>query len=174
MLWFDPTTWLLNPLLGGTVQITFDGFAPELSDPFQLLDLTGGTASSWFSSVVAPEGWNLSTDGKLCVGPCSVGLSGDFNDDNTVDLADLNLVLFNWDQPANDLPLEWTIMRPSNNVGLDELNQVLFNWGETTIAPSVVPEPGTVSLAAIAGLLMLCCRSRRRRPRLWSGLESVP
>ena len=127
MLWFDPTTWLLNPLLGGTVQITFDGFAPELSDPFQLLDLTGGTASSWFSSVVAPEGWNLSTDGKLCVGPCSVGLSGDFNDDNTVDLADLNLVLFNWDQPANDLPLEWTIMRPSNNVGLDELNGVLFN-----------------------------------------------
>ena len=67
MLWFDPTTWLLNPLLGGTVQITFDGFAPELSDPFQLLDLTGGTASSWFSSIVAPEGWYLSTDGVLAI-----------------------------------------------------------------------------------------------------------
>ena len=91
----------------------------------------------------------------------SIVLSGDFNDDNTVDLADLNLVLFNWNQPADGLPSEWTIMRPSNNVGLDELNQVLFNWGETTIAPSVVPEPGTVSLAAIAGLLMLCGRSRR-------------
>ena len=51
--------------LGGTVQITFDGFAPELSDTFQLLDLTGGTASSWFSNVVAPEGWTLSTDGLL-------------------------------------------------------------------------------------------------------------
>ena len=43
-----------------------------------------------------------------------------------------------------------------------ELNRVLFNWGETMIAPSVVPEPGTVSLAAIAGLLMLCGRSGRR------------
>ena len=53
-------------------------------------------------------------------------------------------------------------MRPSNNVGLDELNRLLFNWGETTIAPSVVPEPGTVSPAVISGLLMLCGRSRRR------------
>ena len=103
----------------------------------------------------------LFTDGKLCVGPCVMGLSGDFNEDNTVDLADLNLVLFNWNQPADGLPSEWTIMRPSNNVGLDELNRVLFNWGETMIAPSVVPKPGTLSLAAIAGLLMLCRRSRR-------------
>ena len=109
----------------------------------------------------------------MYAGDVSLVLSGDFNDDNTVDLADLNLVLFNWNQPANDLPLEWTIMRPSNNVGLDELNQVLFNWGETASVPSVVPEPGTVSLAAIAGLLMLCGKSRRRRPRLWSDLESV-
>ena len=89
-------------------------------------------------------------------------LSGDFNDDNTVNLADLNLVLFNWNQPAEGLPSEWAIMRPNSNVGVDELNRVLFNWGHTMIAPSVVPEPGTVSLAAIAGLLMLCGRSRRR------------
>jgi len=53
--------------LAGTAQITFDNFTPDLSDTFQLLDLTGGTASSWFSSVVAPEGWTLSSDGLLAV-----------------------------------------------------------------------------------------------------------
>jgi len=64
---FDRLILLGTVALGGTVQITFDGFAPELSDTFQLLDLTGGTASSWFSNVVAPEGWTLSTDGLLAV-----------------------------------------------------------------------------------------------------------
>jgi len=53
--------------LAGTAQIAFDNFTPELSDTFQLLDLTDGTTSSWFSSVVAPEGWTLSTDGLLAV-----------------------------------------------------------------------------------------------------------
>jgi len=53
--------------LNGTTQITFDNFTPDLSDTFQLLELTGGTASSWFSSVVAPEGWTLSSDGLLAV-----------------------------------------------------------------------------------------------------------
>ena len=53
--------------LDGTAQITFDSFTPDLLDTFQLIDLTNGTASSWFSSVVAPEGWTLSTDGLLAV-----------------------------------------------------------------------------------------------------------
>ena len=53
--------------LNGTAQITFDNFTPDPVDTFQLLDLTGGTASSWFSSIVAPEGWTLSSDGLLAV-----------------------------------------------------------------------------------------------------------
>ena len=32
-----------------------------------MIDLTNGTARSWFSSVVAPEGWTLSSDGLLAV-----------------------------------------------------------------------------------------------------------
>ena len=64
--------------------------------------------------------------GAAIAGVLSLVLSGDFNNDNTVDLADLNLVLFNWNQPANGPPSGWTTMRPRNNVGLDELNQVTF------------------------------------------------
>ena len=53
--------------LDGTAQITFDNFTPDPADTFQLLDLTGGTASSWFSSVMAPEEWTLSSNGLLVV-----------------------------------------------------------------------------------------------------------
>ena len=64
---FDQLILVGSVALDGTAQITFDNFTPELSDTFQLLDLTGGTASSWFSSVVAPERWTLSTNGLLAV-----------------------------------------------------------------------------------------------------------
>jgi len=53
---FDQLILVGSVALNGTAQITFDNFTPELSDTFQLLNLTGGTGSSWFSSVVAPEG----------------------------------------------------------------------------------------------------------------------
>ena len=64
---FDRLTLVGSVALNGTAQISFDSFTPDLSDTFQLIDLTNGTASSWFSSVVAPEGWTLSTDGLLAI-----------------------------------------------------------------------------------------------------------
>ena len=64
---FDQLILIGSVALDGTAQISFDGFAPDLADTFQLLDLTDGTASSWFSSVVAPEGWTLSSDGLLAI-----------------------------------------------------------------------------------------------------------
>ena len=64
---FDQLILIGSVALDGTAQITFDNFTPDLSDTFQLLDLTGGTASSWFSSVVAPEGWTLSSGGMLAI-----------------------------------------------------------------------------------------------------------
>jgi len=64
---FDQLILIGSVALNGTAQITFDNFTPDLSDTFQLLDLTNGTASSWFSSVVAPEGWTLSSDGLLAI-----------------------------------------------------------------------------------------------------------
>jgi len=64
---FDQLILVGSVALDGTAQITFDNFTPDPADTFQLLDLTGGTASSWFSSVVAPERWTLSTNGLLAV-----------------------------------------------------------------------------------------------------------
>jgi len=64
---FDRLILVGSVALNGTARITFDNFTPELSDTFQLINLTGGTASSWFSSVVAPTGWTLSSGGLLAI-----------------------------------------------------------------------------------------------------------
>ena len=71
---FDQLTLVGSVALNGTAQITFDNFTPESSDTFQLLDLTNGTASSWFSSVVAPEGWTLSSGVLLAISEPSSAL----------------------------------------------------------------------------------------------------
>ena len=64
---FDRLTLVSMVALDGTARITFDSFTPDPSDTFQLIDLTNGTASNWFSSVVAPAGWTLSSGGLLAV-----------------------------------------------------------------------------------------------------------
>jgi uncharacterized protein YjbI with pentapeptide repeats len=66
---FDRLTLLGSVALDGTAQIIFDSFTPDPSDTFQLIDLTSGTASNWFSSVVAPAGWTLSSGGTLSAIP---------------------------------------------------------------------------------------------------------
>ena len=64
---FDRLTLVGSVALDGTAQISFDSFTPDPSDTFQLIDLTSGTASNWFSSVVAPAGWTLSSSGLLAI-----------------------------------------------------------------------------------------------------------
>jgi hypothetical protein len=64
---FDRLTLIGSVALDGTAQISFDNFTPDPSDTFQLIDLTSGTASNWFSSVVAPEGWTFSSSGLLAI-----------------------------------------------------------------------------------------------------------
>ena len=96
-----------------------------------------------------------------------VGSSVDFNDSGVWDLPDLNLVLFNWQLPAADLPVElcfpecWVNQRP-DTVGLDSLNLVLFNWQLPSTSIAAVPEPSTVLCASI-GLLSVICLNRWRR-----------
>jgi hypothetical protein len=96
-----------------------------------------------------------------------VGSSVDFNDSGVWDLPDLNLVLFNWQLPAADLPVElcfpecWVNQRP-DTVGLDSLNLVLFNWQLPSTSIAAVPEPSTVLCASI-GLLGVICLNRWRR-----------
>jgi len=86
----------------------------------------------------------LASDGVI-VDP----LAGDYDDSGEVEVGDLNLVLFNWDQPGSGLPPAWVNQRPAGNVAVDELNGVLFNWGNTS-AVATVPEPTTAWLSLVA------------------------
>jgi len=101
-------------------------------------------------------------------GDCPTCPDGDFNASNLVDLADLNLVLFNWNELGANLPTGspdgWTHQRPgtpghSEPVGLTQLNLVLFNWNQSG-PTTVVPEPTTLVLLLGGWLSVLAIRRR--------------
>ncbi len=88
-------------------------------------------------------------------------LQGDLNGDGFVGLADLNIVLGNWNQnvPFGDA----TKGDPSGDgfVGLVDLNEVLGNWNAGTPPTDIaaIPEPASLALFTIAGLTAM---GRRR------------
>jgi len=93
-------------------------------------------------------------------------LDGDLNADGFVGIADLNIVLSNWNQtqdPGNLLFINDLRADPSNDnfVGITDLNIVLGNWnaGTPPTAGAVVPEPAALTLMGLGGLAML----RRRQ-----------
>tara|TARA_R110002111_G_scaffold73520_4_gene117463 strand:+ start:52 stop:837 length:786 start_codon:yes stop_codon:yes gene_type:complete len=101
---------------------------------------------------------SISTDGvtSTIIDFETLNLPGDLNSDGFVGIDDLNLVLSNWNlnvPPANPLA------DPSgdNFVGIDDLNEVLANWntGTPPAAGAAVPEPATMGLLALGGLMAL-------------------
>jgi len=82
----------------------------------------------------------------------SVSLTGDLDGDGFVGIADLNIVLGNWNQnvTAGD-PLQGD---PSGDgfVGIEDLNEVLGNWNAGTPPVSLVPEPAAALLLGAGGL----------------------
>jgi len=118
--------------------------------------LTDDISSGWITSLAAgmvpmamyDEGLDQTTV-ELVIDPNVGSLTGDYDASGEVEVGDLNLVLFNWDQPGAGLPPEWVNEVPTGNVGVDELNGVLFNWGNTA-AVATVPEPTTAILSLVA------------------------
>ena len=53
---------------------------------------------------------------------------GDFNGDFQVDVADLNLVIFNWNETPDAVSSQWTEHRSAEPIGVAQLNDVLFRW----------------------------------------------
>jgi hypothetical protein len=102
----------------------------------------------------------MTPDTDIIAGDKGCSLVGDLNCDGFVGIADLNIVLGNWNQTvAVGDPL---LGDPSGDgfVGIADLNTVLGNWNAGTPPISAVPEPGALGLlAAGAGALSL----KRRR-----------
>jgi glucose/arabinose dehydrogenase len=87
-----------------------------------------------------------------------VALSGDINADGFVGIADLNVILSNWNQsvPVGDHFQGDIAGIGSGFIGIDDLNVVLSNWNNGTPpgASAAIPEPGTLILfAGILGAL---------------------
>ncbi|MEZ6191527.1 MAG: PEP-CTERM sorting domain-containing protein [Phycisphaerales bacterium] len=86
---------------------------------------------------------------------------GDLNYDGFVGIADLNIVLGNWNQSVD--AGAWGAGDPSGDgfVGINDLNAVLGNWNNGTPPSGVstqVPEPATAALLMLGALAM----TRRR------------
>jgi PEP-CTERM motif len=151
--------------LGGTLSLSLDaGFVLSAGDSFQILAAASIVGS--FDTVLLPVDPALSLGVQYGIDNVTVvaGLIGDLNLDGFVGIADLNLVLGNWNQNvAADV---WLLGDPTGDgfVGIGDLNVVLGNWNAGTPPPAealaLVPEPGTLGLLLI-GAGALAGRTRR-------------
>ncbi len=116
------------------------------------------TAGGWADGDFNGDDMVTQADLDILLGNLA-GIDGDLNGDGFVGIDDLNIVLSNWNlsvPPANPLS------DPSGHgfVGIHDLNEVLGNWNAgTPPASAAVPEPATLALLALAGTLAL---GRRR------------
>ena len=105
-------------------------------------------------------------------------LPGDYNGNGVVEQADLDLVLLNWgDVVINPAELGWKRSLPEGAIDQGELDGVLLNWGNTAavgLGTAAIPEPGTIALASLAGLLALGRRRVRGTRAAFSWIVSIP
>jgi hypothetical protein len=149
--------------LGGVLDLSLiNGFVPGIGDTFQFM--TAGSRAGEFNSIVGADlGGGLLFDviygtNDVTLQVISSLLAGDLNADGFVGIADLNIVLGNWNQnvpPANPLA------DPSGDgfVGIADLNEVLGNWN-AGVPPlsgdsASIPEPGAVALVGLGLVLLL-------------------
>ncbi|GAB4110824.1 MAG: hypothetical protein Kow00105_19580 [Phycisphaeraceae bacterium] len=146
--------------LAGTLNINeIGGFTPSLGDSFTIL--LAGSVLGTFDSVIGTPGPGLAYDviynpGNVTLTVVPAAIPGDLDGDGFVGIADLNIVLSNWNQavpPGNPLA------DPSGDgfVGIEDLNEVLSNWnaGTPPQSSSNIPEPGVVATLGVLGAFML-------------------
>jgi hypothetical protein len=93
-------------------------------------------------------------------------LEGDYNADEAVDQADLDLVLLNWGSATPPIPRGWVNDLPDGLIDQRELDSVLLNWGISFAASAAiataVPEPFSLALA-LFGAATMAVPSRHTR-----------
>jgi hypothetical protein len=150
---FDQLMLAGNVIINGIAEIDFtDGFTPQDSDTFQLVELGTATLTGWFHQVTAPDGWGMSETGELYnlqYGTTPV-LDGDFDGNGIVDAADYTV----W---QDNLGLDASILN-GNGSGATTVVQADYllwktNFGQSAVtgsAANAVPEPSTLLLVLLA------------------------
>ncbi|MEZ6193895.1 MAG: matrixin family metalloprotease [Phycisphaerales bacterium] len=139
----------LNPGLDhwaeGTMSTVYGGLAAQEAamDP-TITDGTRKLFTTLDAAALTDIGWDLT--------PPVSQITGDLDGDGFVGIADLNIVLGNWN--LNVSAGVWLDGDPSGDgfVGIEDLNAVLGNWNAgTPPTASAVPEPASAMLLGLAG-----------------------
>ncbi len=104
----------------------------------------------------------LAPYGVLVLGTVPM-LPGDINGDGFVGIADLNVILSNWNQtvPVGDKGRGDLAGIGDGFIGISDLNVVLTNWNAgAPPSASAVPEPASLALLALPATMMLKRRHR--------------
>jgi hypothetical protein len=150
---FDTTTF--NPL-----DLNVPNTSGVTSGAVSLGSFDAGIGSSDFpeDQFVIYDNLVITTENDLLTG----GLAGDLNGDGFVGIADLNIILGNWNatvppgDPAADVAGGGVGGdEPDGFVGIADLNVVLGNWNAGTPPAAAVPEPATLALLGLGSLAMM-------------------
>jgi T5SS/PEP-CTERM-associated repeat protein len=149
-------------LAGTLTLLLISPYEPGFSDAYQVL-ATGTGVTGRFDLIYSPSlgsaGLRIDYSDPMSV-YIRAGLRGDLNLDGFVGIADLNIVLANWNQNAT--AGVWGEGDPSGDafVGIADLNEILGNWnaGTPPTAGANIPEPATLGLL-LAGSVMLLRRA---------------
>ncbi len=149
--------------LAGTLELSRTGSNVTAGQSFDILDagtLTGTFDDIDLASLFFFLRWDL-TD-LYTTGTVAIVSTGDANNDGTVGVEDLDLVLANWGAGTNTRGLGPLPGDVTGDFAVDQadLQAILDHWGTTPPpAGTPIPEPGTLALLAAAGLVT----TRRRR-----------
>jgi hypothetical protein len=99
----------------------------------------------------------------LALGLESPPLLGDYNGNDQVEQADLDLVLLNWGKQTPPIPPNWVNDLPSGRIDQAELDRVLLGWGQTALTSPAegVPEPFARTLAGLGIAVAIMLRKRK-------------
>ena len=140
------------------ITVGADPFVPTLGDEFEILtatdEVTGVFATELLPTLATDMRFDVlyDYDANRVLLAVIERLVGDYNDNGTVEQADLDLVLLNW---GATWPIDgpgWVNDQPTDGaVDQNDLDSVLLNWGNTAVvSASVVPEPMTWLLLLVA------------------------